>query len=146
MYWMIWTVSKYVFLFHLIIYVCYCDRGTFPYYLWNVYSNRFKVEVNTQLLTPHVTYTIYIVFGHCGYFNAPCYIPFEYKLDEETHYSTSCIAYDKKTPWVMTKLYQFTSYLGQENFSIEFFPREQTSIQDRFAFEGIEFRPMENVS
>ncbi|GJX40469.1 kinase-like domain, phloem protein 2-like protein [Tanacetum coccineum] len=64
-------------------------RCKFPNYLWNVYSNRFRVEVNTQFLSPHVTYTIYVAFNHSVQCECPCYIPFEYKLEEETHYSTS---------------------------------------------------------
>lgn len=122
------------------------DRCKFPNYLWKAYRNRFRVEVNTQFLSPHVTYTIYVVFNHSVQCECPCYIPFEYKLEEETRYSTSCIAYVKQNGWLMTKLYQFTSYKAQQNFTIEFMPRDNISFEDEFGFEGIEFQPLEYVS
>ncbi|KAL8263997.1 hypothetical protein R6Q59_022127 [Mikania micrantha] len=118
----------------------------FPHYLWNVYSSRFKVEVNTQFLSPNIAYNIYIVFQHCGQFNCPCYVPFEYKCDKETHYSTSCIAYINDDTWVMSKLYEFISHRKQQNISIEFKPRDQIPFNDMLAFQGIEIRPMENDS
>lgn len=127
-------------------------RCKFPYYVWNVYSNRFRVEVNSQFLSPNVTYTIYIVFKYCGR-SSPKYIPFEYKLDEETHYSRSCIAYAKEdNGWLVTKLYQFTSHHGAQHFKIDFLSRNQVPLdhafgfEEEFAFEGIEFRPLEIVS
>ncbi|KAM0000667.1 putative protein kinase RLK-Pelle-CrRLK1L-1 family [Helianthus debilis subsp. tardiflorus] len=127
-------------------------RCKFPYYVWNVYSNRFRVEVNSHFLTPHVTYTIYIVFKYCGR-SSPKYIPFEYKLAEETHYSRSCIAYaEEDDGWLVTKLYQFTSHHGPQHFSIDFLSRNQIPLdhqfgfEEEFAFEGIEFRPLENVT
>nr|XP_043628235.1 uncharacterized protein LOC122599740 [Erigeron canadensis] len=118
-------------------------RCGFSYYLSNVYSNPFRVEVDTQFLSPNVTYIIYIVFEHNGDYASPCYVPFEYKLDVDTNYSTSCIALVTGHRWVMTKLYQFTSYVGQQNFSIEFSPRDHITFSDEFVFEGIEFRPLE---
>ncbi|KAI7752986.1 hypothetical protein M8C21_026727, partial [Ambrosia artemisiifolia] len=85
--------------------------------------------------------------------SSPKYIPFEYKLAEETHYSRSCIAYaEEDDGWLVTKLYQFTSHQGPQNFSIDFLSRYQIPLdhefgcEDEFAFEGIEFRPLEIVT
>lgn len=125
--------------------LCDCDRCKFAHYLWNVYGNRFRVEVNTQFLSPRVTYTVYIVFQHCGHFSAPFFIPFKYKLDEETDFSTSCIAY-QYGEWVMTKLYRFTSDHDQQNLNIEFLPTNHIPFVDSLAFHGIEIRPTRNVS
>nr|XP_043630615.1 uncharacterized protein LOC122601952 [Erigeron canadensis] len=125
-------------------------RSKFPHYLWNMYSNRFRVELDTQFLSPHVTYFIYIVFKYCGR-SSPKYIPFEYKVDEETHCSRSCIAYVEENGWLMTKLCQFTCHQEQQNFSIEFLPRRQIPLDhefgfdEEFAFEGIEFQTLESV-
>ncbi|KAI3756225.1 hypothetical protein L1987_56043 [Smallanthus sonchifolius] len=125
-------------------------RCKFPYYVCNVYRNHFRVEVNSRFLSPHVTYTIYIVFKYCDR-SSPKYIPFEYKLDEETHYSRSCIAcVNEDDGWMVTKLYQFASHEGPQIFSIDFLSRHQIPLdhefgfEDEFAFEGIEFRPLEN--
>ncbi|XP_076936005.1 uncharacterized protein LOC143602927 [Bidens hawaiensis] len=121
-------------------------RSRFPYYSWNVYSQAFRVEVDTQFLSPHVTYTIFIVFKYGGATHyPPYYITFRYKLEGETNFFTSCIPYHvpKDDGWAVSKLYQFTSQEGQQKFCIEFLPKEQIPFKDEFAFEGIEFRPLE---
>ncbi|KAD4178528.1 hypothetical protein E3N88_27119 [Mikania micrantha] len=122
-------------------------RCRFPYYSWDVYSHPFKVEVNTQFLSQHVTHIIYILFKYGGTQYAPCYIPFQYKLDKEMNYYTSCIPYISEADgWAATKLYQFTSNEAIQNFCIEFLPRDRIPFRDEFAFEGIEFQPLESTT
>lgn len=79
-----------------------------------------------------------------GIKNYGIYIPFKYKLEEETDYLMSGVVHQRKDGWLMAELYQFTSYQREHDFKIEF-------LSDSIAFsqcdiEGIEFRPMEHVS
>ncbi|CAI9304508.1 unnamed protein product [Lactuca saligna] len=105
------------------------------------FSSDFKVEVRTRFLSPHVTYTINLVFKH-EINKYGIYVPFIYKLEEETHYSKSHIVQLRKDGWLMAELYRFTSYKKEHEFKIEFL---QFAITSRWRhLEGIEFRPMEH--
>lgn len=107
------------------------------------FSSDFKVEVRTRFLSPHVTYTINLVFKH-EINKYGIYVPFIYKLKEETHYSKSHIVQLRKDGWLMAELYRFTSYKEEHEFKIDFL---QFAITSRWRhLEGIEFRPMEHVS
>ncbi|XP_042758517.1 probable serine/threonine-protein kinase PBL1 isoform X2 [Lactuca sativa] len=106
-----------------------------------VSSFDFKVEVRTQFLSTAIPYTINLIFMS-GIKNYGIYIPFKYKLEEETDYLMSGVVHQRKDGWLMAELYQFTSYQREHDFKIEF-------LSDSIAFsqcdiEGIEFRPMEH--
>ncbi|CAH1443636.1 unnamed protein product [Lactuca virosa] len=107
------------------------------------FSSDFKVEVRTRFLSPHVAYTINLVFKH-EINKHGIYVPFLYKLEEETHYSKSHAVQLRKDGWLMAELYRFTSYREEHEFKIEFL---QFAITSRWRhLEGIEFRPVEHYT
>ncbi|XP_076894949.1 putative serine/threonine-protein kinase PBL7 [Bidens hawaiensis] len=113
--------------------------------------NGFKVKVFTRFLTPHVTYTINIVFkinfenskiqngiGTC--------VSCSYKLDDDTDYLYSSNANMREDRWLVIPLYQFTSNQKTHHFNITIFPLLLNWNSTRCSIEGVEFRPVENVS
>ncbi|GJZ44785.1 kinase-like domain, phloem protein 2-like protein [Tanacetum coccineum] len=106
----------------------------------------FKVEVSTQFLLPHVTYTINLVLKRtdpAGGTN----VPFKYKLEQETQYSNPCIVDVREDGWLAIELYQFTSSEKGDSFSIDIAqPLQYYSSVPMYFLEGIEFRPVERES
>ncbi|MFS7956854.1 putative phloem protein [Helianthus anomalus] len=111
--------------------------------------NGFKVKVFTRFLTPHVTYTINIVFkinfqnyevqkgiGTC--------VSCSYKLDDDSHYLYSSNANMREDGWLVIPLYQFTSNQKTHNFNITIFPLLLNWHSTQCSVEGIEFRPVED--
>ncbi|CAI9290847.1 unnamed protein product [Lactuca saligna] len=103
----------------------------------------FKISGRTQFLTSNVTYTVYLVFK-CDNMNKDTHVPFKWKLNSETNYSTSCLTLERGNGWLMSRLYQFTSHRKDYDFGIEFMLPTQYS-RTMFYLEGIEFKPMEYV-
>ncbi|KAI3690205.1 hypothetical protein L2E82_48181 [Cichorium intybus] len=109
--------------------------------IFSSFSSSFKVNVKTQFLVPHIKYTMNLVFKH-DINKYWIYVPFKYKSEEETRYSNSQIVKVREDGWLMTELYQFTSYQKEHDFKIEFL-NFATTTRSR-DFEGIEFRPIEH--
>ncbi|CAH1445240.1 unnamed protein product [Lactuca virosa] len=91
-----------------------------------------------QFLSPHSTYAVNLVFGID--YESMDLLFFNYKLAEETYYSTSYIADEREDGWFTTELYQFTSTKRSADFDITFDHRGHPLI-----LEGIEFQPVERV-
>lgn len=104
----------------------------------------FKIKGRTQFLTVNVTYTVYLVFK-CDNMNNETHVPFKWKLNNETKYSSSCLTLERGDGWLMSQLYQFTSHRKDYDFAIEFMLPTQYS-RTMFYLEGIEFKPMEYVN
>ncbi|XP_076922927.1 uncharacterized protein LOC143584880 [Bidens hawaiensis] len=111
--------------------------------------NGFKVKVFTRFLTPHVPYTINIVFK-INFHNSEiengigtC-VSCSYKLDDDTHYLYSSNANMKEGGWLVIPLYQFTSNQKTHHFNITIFPLLLNWRNTQCSIEGVEFRPVEN--
>ncbi|KAL4565200.1 hypothetical protein LXL04_029285 [Taraxacum kok-saghyz] len=119
------------------------EKSRFPSVVFHMIDGDFGVEANTKFLSTHVTYTINLVFKHHLWDDGP-YVPFKYKLEEEAQYSTSCVAHPREDGWLMTELYQFTSYKKENNFRIRFVRPTNYPLHRNLVLEGIEFRPVEH--
>ncbi|PWA77622.1 protein kinase-like domain, Phloem protein 2-like protein [Artemisia annua] len=106
----------------------------------------FRVEVSTQFLSPHVTYTINLVLKRTDQVGGTN-VPFKYKLENETQYSNPCIVDVREDGWLTIELYQFTSSEKGDSFSIDIAqPLLYYSSAPLYFLEGIEFRPVEHES
>ncbi|XP_023760128.1 uncharacterized protein LOC111908543 [Lactuca sativa] len=119
------------------------EKSRFPSVVFHMIDGDFGLEADTKFLSTHVTYTINLVFKHHLWDNGP-YVPFKYKLEEEEEYSTSCVAHLREDGWLMTELYQFTSYQKEHKFRIRFVRPSYYSLHRNLVLEGIEFRPVEH--
>ncbi|KAI3690132.1 hypothetical protein L2E82_48107 [Cichorium intybus] len=119
------------------------EKSRFPRVVFHMIDGNFGVEASTKFLSTNVTYTINLVFKHHLWDDGP-YVPFKYKLEEETQYSTSCVAHPRDDGWLMTELYQFTSYKKENYFRIRFVRPSYYSLHRNLVLEGIEFRPVEH--
>ncbi|CAH1445239.1 unnamed protein product [Lactuca virosa] len=99
---------------------------------------RFKMHVKAQFLSPHITYAVNLVFGVD--YESMDLLFLNYKLAEETCYSTSYIADEREDGWFTTELYQFTSLKKSADFDITFDCGGHPLI-----VEAIEFQPIERV-
>ncbi|KAJ0715918.1 putative phloem protein [Helianthus annuus] len=105
----------------------------------------WRLTVETQFLSPHVTYVVNLVYDY-GKRDIPnLRIPFKYKWNATIQYSTSCVGYLGKDGWRRTELFQFTSTKNDYYFDIEFLreKKSQQYDQDPPSIEGIEFCPLD---
>ncbi|KAJ9537508.1 hypothetical protein OSB04_030241 [Centaurea solstitialis] len=122
------------------------ENSRFPNVLGSLMCSGFKVKGRTQFLSPHVTYIVSLVFKHND-MDHETHVPFKYKVDNEIHYSTSCLTLERGDGWLMTQLYRFISSQKEHDFEIKLLlPNKSLFI--RYYFEGIEFKPklMEDVA
>ncbi|PWA62785.1 phloem protein 2-like protein [Artemisia annua] len=138
---------------------CYVDRTRTVEYLQERGSKGFPLismssshdmVANPQFLSTNVTHSIDLLYK---YYNSDKgeHVPLKYKLQEETKYWTSCVA-QRRGEWLVTELYQFTSYQKEHDFKFEIVGRLHT---DHFHVHGddkkcdlflvgIEFLPVEH--
>ena len=130
----------------------YCDLCSsigFPLISMKYPNN---LVANPRFLSTNVTYSINLLYK---YYNSDKgeHVPLKYKLQEETRYWTSCVA-RRRGEWLVTELYQFTSYQKEHDFSFEIVGRLhpdhfQAHGDDKkcdLFLVGIEFLPVEHVS
>ncbi|KAJ0872849.1 putative protein kinase RLK-Pelle-CrRLK1L-1 family [Helianthus annuus] len=106
----------------------------------------FKTRVETQFLSPGITYTVNLVFKFKFLVDEAinCHLmSLKYKLQGETKSSVSHLAYKTEDGWWRSELYQFASDDRVVDLEILFdgFYGSFTMIQAH----GIEFRPLEKV-
>jgi len=106
------------------------------------------MHVRTQLLSPQVTYTVNLVFK-CNFMEVSSskitQLALKYKLRKETKYTISCLVDGREDGWLMVELYQFTNDKVDVDLEILF----ESSVNGEscsLLVEGIEFRPLDNVS
>ncbi|KAL7594775.1 hypothetical protein Lser_V15G29997 [Lactuca serriola] len=101
------------------------------------YCYKSKLQVRTQFLSPHITYTVNLVFD----FDYPIhnYFGINYILAGETKSSTVYLVDERKDGWLMAELYHFTIDKRRIDFDITF------ECGAPLAVEGIEFLPVERV-
>lgn len=99
---------------------------------------KFKTHVRTQFLSPHIMYTIHLVFNL--EYRSSDYLGLGYILAGETKSSTSYFADKREDGLLMAELYHFTSDKRNVDLEITF------ECQNPLIVEGIEFQPMERVS
>ncbi|KAK9078559.1 hypothetical protein SSX86_002616 [Deinandra increscens subsp. villosa] len=110
--------------------------------------NGFKVKVYTRFLSPHVTYTINIVFK-IKFRNSEVqkrigtHVSCTYKLDDDTQYLYSSNATMREDGWLAIPLYQFTSDQKTHHFNITIFPLLLNWHGTECCIESIEFQPTE---
>nr|XP_043628816.1 uncharacterized protein LOC122600203 [Erigeron canadensis] len=120
------------------------ENSRFPYILKGHMCNDFIVEVKTLFMSPNVTYTVNLV-SNPAYKDMGGFVPFKYKLEDETQYWPLSKG-DMRDGWLIIELYQFTSYQNEHNFKIQFTPSDDNKDDvNAFYFEGIEFRPVEQI-
>ncbi|XP_023742341.1 uncharacterized protein LOC111890454 [Lactuca sativa] len=98
---------------------------------------KFKTHVRTQFLSPHIMYTIHLVFNL--EYRSSDYLGLGYILAGETKSSTSYFADKREDGLLMAELYHFTSDKRNVDLEITF------ECQNPLIVEGIEFQPMERV-
>ncbi|KAJ0687371.1 putative protein kinase RLK-Pelle-CrRLK1L-1 family [Helianthus annuus] len=112
---------------------------------WSKYNSRLiKTRVETQFLSPGITYTVNLVFKFIFPVDEAinCLLmPLKYKLQGETKTSVSPLAYKTEDGWWRSELYQFTSddRVVDLEILLDGFRGSYTMIQA----QGIEFRPLE---
>ncbi|KAJ0716103.1 putative protein kinase RLK-Pelle-CrRLK1L-1 family [Helianthus annuus] len=120
-------------------------NSRFPVGTYHSVRGRFKTTVRSQFLSPHITYTVNIVFKTMLPEKASnCHLmSLKYRLQGETKKSTSYLVCEREDGWWMAELYQFTSDRRSVDLEILFdgFDRPFPVIE----VEGIEFRPLEKV-
>ncbi|GKC75600.1 hypothetical protein Tco_1126374 [Tanacetum coccineum] len=80
-------------------------------------SSSNDLVANPRFLSPNVTYSINLIYKYlCS--DKGGHVPLKYKLQEEKKYWTSCVAH-RRGQWLITELYQFTSYQRKHEFSFE---------------------------
>ncbi|KAL7600821.1 hypothetical protein Lser_V15G22909 [Lactuca serriola] len=103
------------------------------------YCKKFKTHVKTQFLSPHITYTVNLVFDFYQQKNEYVRLNLSFKLPGETNYSTLYIEDTRDDGWLMVELYQLTSETKNFDFEIMFDSYHQLVV------EGIELQPVERV-
>ncbi|KAL7598435.1 hypothetical protein Lser_V15G22728 [Lactuca serriola] len=111
------------------------SRFVFDYY--SPFCWKFKTRVRTQFLSPHVAYTLNLVFDIS--YGRKDYLGLSYILAGETKSSTSYLAEKREDGWLMAELYQFTSDSRNVDLEITFECRYPLLV------EGIEFQPLERA-
>ncbi|MFS7928226.1 putative protein kinase RLK-Pelle-CrRLK1L-1 family [Helianthus anomalus] len=115
--------------------------GTFAYYskdeIW-------KADVETQFLSPGITYTVNLVFKFQGEreYKGCEDISLKYRLQGERESSISYLAYEREDGWWACELFQFTCDYRTVDLQIMF---EEFGMSSIISVEGIEFQPLENV-
>ncbi|KAJ9537979.1 hypothetical protein OSB04_030712 [Centaurea solstitialis] len=111
------------------------------------YDGKFKTHVQTQLLSPEVTYTVNLVFK-CNFTNGSLskatQLALKYKLRSETGYTISYLADGREDGWLMVELYHFTNDKIDVDLEIWF----ESSVNGQpcsLLVEGIEFRPLDDL-
>ncbi|GJW49616.1 kinase-like domain, phloem protein 2-like protein [Tanacetum coccineum] len=113
----------------------------FPAGLYRTKKKGFKTHVKTELLSPLITYTVYLVFQEYS-LHKNGYINFQYRLKGETTTSTLKPTEERNVDWFyITELFQFNSDGSIVDIEIDF-EDHGTGI----AVEGISFEPLEKLS
>ncbi|KAJ9558190.1 hypothetical protein OSB04_012804, partial [Centaurea solstitialis] len=107
-----------------------------------------QLKVNTQFLTPQVTYTINLVFCFDQGNRIRTDVSCMYTMDEASHYAKTSNATVREDGWLEIALYQFTSCQKKHDFDILItslwsLDASLDAINERF-IQSIEFWPMEN--
>ncbi|KAK9077683.1 hypothetical protein SSX86_006020 [Deinandra increscens subsp. villosa] len=103
-----------------------------------------RVTVTTQFLSPNVTYIINLVYNVNWPHSDSLRIPFKYKLEETSQYSTSCVARIGEDKCRRTELFQFTSTKKDHHFDIQFSSEmKKSSSSINLCIQGIEFCPLD---
>ncbi|KAL7594773.1 hypothetical protein Lser_V15G29999 [Lactuca serriola] len=117
----------------------YCrKKSRFAVEYYAPFCLEFRTHVKTQFLSPHITYTINLVFSLDD--STKDNLGFTYKLAGQTQSSTSYFSDKREDGWLMAELYQFTSdHTRNVDLEITF------ECPCAIAVEGIEFQPLESV-
>ncbi|KAJ9558189.1 hypothetical protein OSB04_012803 [Centaurea solstitialis] len=103
----------------------------------------FILKVNTQFLTPNVTYAINLVFGfnQSNRTDLSCL----YIMDDQSYYAKTSNATVREDGWLVTSLYEFTSEQKNHRFKIWIVCLGDLNVTQECFIESIEFRPMRNL-
>ncbi|KAI7752527.1 hypothetical protein M8C21_015878 [Ambrosia artemisiifolia] len=110
----------------------------------------FTGHVRTQFLSPHITYTVNLVFKDTDEVLVPTeqrYVCLRYKMKEEQTNSGGWMMADvREDGWMMAELFQFESEKRSVDLEIGFTPYfGEMKGWRSYVIEGIEFRPIEKL-
>ncbi|XP_042758547.1 receptor-like protein kinase FERONIA isoform X2 [Lactuca sativa] len=101
------------------------------------FCDESKMHLRAQFLSPHVTYTINLVFDF--YDTTLDNLGIHYKLAGEKKSFTSYLVDEGEDGWLISELFQFTSHRRQLDLEITF------ECKNAIVVDAIEFRPLERV-
>ncbi|KAI3690155.1 hypothetical protein L2E82_48130 [Cichorium intybus] len=103
------------------------------------FCSKFKTNVRTQFLSPHITYKVNLVFSLGDTKKDNEYLGFTYILTGETEPWVSYYAAIREDGWLIAELFHFTSESRNVDLEIRF------ECLNAIAVEGIEFQPLERL-
>lgn len=125
-------------LMHLIFVAASECRFAVDYRYGAYFCDESKMHLRAQFLSPHVTYTINLVFDF--YDTTLDNLGIHYKLAGEKKSFTSYLVDEGEDGWLISELFQFTSHRRQLDLEITF------ECKNAIVVDAIEFRPLERVS
>nr|GEW96229.1 protein kinase-like domain, phloem protein 2-like protein [Tanacetum cinerariifolium] len=108
---------------------------------YSYFSSGFKARVRGQYLTPHILYTLNLVFRYKYEHQVNSNIPLQYKIDGEENKKALIIyasTHSREDGWFVVPLYQFTSQHTTADLQLQF-----GNLNITLLVAGFEFQPSE---
>ncbi|PWA35874.1 Concanavalin A-like lectin/glucanase, subgroup [Artemisia annua] len=102
------------------------------------YDDAFKARVRGEYLTPHISYTLNLIFRYRYESNVNEYNPLRYEVDRESKVFIIYPSYMREDGWFIAPLYHFTTQHTTADLQFHFEYRQFTLV-----VAGIEFQPSE---
>ncbi|PWA54182.1 protein kinase-like domain, Phloem protein 2-like protein [Artemisia annua] len=102
------------------------------------YDNAFKARVRGEYLTPHISYTLHLVFRYYNESHVNSFNPLRYKIDGESKVFIIYPSYMREDGWFIVPLYHFKTQHSTADLQFEFGYRGRDIL-----VAGIEFQPSE---